>query len=63
MLSDWRNFESWQEHGALDATQRAHRIYKQLLAAYEQPPLEDAIKEELEAFIALRKEQGGAPMQ
>jgi len=63
MLSDWRNFESWEENGAMDATQRAHRIYKQLLAGYEQPPLEPAIKEELEAFIALRKEQGGAPMQ
>ncbi|MDX2315201.1 MAG: trimethylamine methyltransferase family protein [Gammaproteobacteria bacterium] len=63
MLSDWRNFENWEEHGALDATQRAHRIYKQLLASYEQPPLEPAIKEELAAFVARRKNEGGAPMQ
>jgi trimethylamine--corrinoid protein Co-methyltransferase len=63
MLSDWRNFENWEEHGALDATQRAHRIYKQLLGSYQQPPLESAIKEELAAFVARRKNEGGAPMQ
>jgi trimethylamine--corrinoid protein Co-methyltransferase len=63
MLSDWRNFESWEEAGAVDATHRAHRIYKQLLESYEQPPLDAAVKEELEAFVARRKEEGGAPMQ
>jgi trimethylamine--corrinoid protein Co-methyltransferase len=63
MLSDWRNFESWEEAGSVDATHRAHRIYKQLLDGYEQPPLDTAVKEELEAFVARRKEEGGAPMQ
>jgi trimethylamine--corrinoid protein Co-methyltransferase len=63
MLSDWRNFESWQEAGALDATQRAHRIYRQLLTDYRQPPLDAAVKEALQAFVARRKEEGGAPMQ
>ena len=37
-LSDWRNFETWQEDGARTATERANRIWKQLLAEYE-PPL------------------------
>ena len=32
MVSDWRNFETWQESGGLSATQRAHAIWKQLLA-------------------------------
>jgi trimethylamine--corrinoid protein Co-methyltransferase len=63
MLSDWKNFESWEEAGAVDATHRAHRIYKQLLDGYEQPPLDKAVKEELEAFVSRRKEEGGAPMQ
>jgi len=44
MLSDWRNFETWYEDGALDATQRANRIWKQLLADYEEPPMDDAIR-------------------
>jgi trimethylamine--corrinoid protein Co-methyltransferase len=59
MISDWRNFESWQEAGSPDATQHANRIYKQLLTEYQQPELEPAIREELEAFVATRTEQGG----
>ncbi len=61
MLSDWRNFETWQEAGSIDATQRANRIWKALLAAYEPPPIEPAVAEELAAFVAKRKEEGGAP--
>jgi trimethylamine--corrinoid protein Co-methyltransferase len=63
MLSDWQNFESWQENGALDATQRAHHIYRRLLDSYEKPTLDAAVKEELDAFVARRKREGGAPMQ
>jgi trimethylamine--corrinoid protein Co-methyltransferase len=63
MLSDWRNFETWEEDGAVDATRRAHIIAEKLLAEYVQPPLDPAIKEELDAFVARRKAEGGAPMQ
>ena len=31
------------------------------LAAYEEPPMDPAIREELAAFVARRKEEGGAP--
>jgi trimethylamine--corrinoid protein Co-methyltransferase len=61
LLSDWRNFETWTEDGALDATQRANRTWKTLLAAYEVPPMDPAVAEELTAFVARRKEEGGAP--
>ena len=61
MLSDWRNFETWQEAGSLDATWRANRIWKALLAAYEPPPIEPSVAEEIAAFVAKRKEEGGAP--
>ena len=60
ILSDWRNFETWEETGATDATQRANRIYKQLLADYQPPPLDPAIGEELAAFVARRKAEIGA---
>jgi trimethylamine--corrinoid protein Co-methyltransferase len=60
VLSDWRNWETWQQDGAVDATHRAHRIYKQLLAEYEEPPMDPAIREELTGFIARRKSEGGA---
>jgi trimethylamine--corrinoid protein Co-methyltransferase len=57
MLSDWRNFESWSDAGSVDATQRAHAIWKQLLAGYEQPPLDPAIDAALVDFVARRKRQ------
>ena len=60
ILSDWRNFETWSEDGAVDATHRAHRIYKQLLAEYEPPAMEPAIAEELDDFVERRLREGGA---
>jgi trimethylamine--corrinoid protein Co-methyltransferase len=61
LLSDWRNFETWSDDGALDATMRANRIWKALLAEYQPPPIDPAVAEELDAFVARRKEEGGAP--
>jgi trimethylamine--corrinoid protein Co-methyltransferase len=57
MLSDWRNYESWREAGAEDATARATRIWQQLLAAYEAPAMDPGIREALDAFVAKRKEE------
>jgi len=59
ILSDWRNFETWQDGGSLDATTRAHHLYKQILAEYQPPPLDDAIADELDAFVRRRTDEGG----
>ncbi len=59
LLSDWRNFETWSEDGSVDATQRANRICKQILADFEAPPLDPAIDEELQAFVDRRTAEGG----
>jgi len=59
ILSDWRNFETWREAGALDTAQRANGVWKRLLNEYQAPPLDPAIGESLNAFVAKRKEQGG----
>lgn len=61
MISDWRNFETWREAGSPAAPERAAEIVRRLLREYEPPPLDEAIREELEAFVAKRKEEGGAP--
>lgn len=61
ILSDWRNFENWEEAGAETATQRANRIFKELIQEYEAPPLAPEIAEELASFVAKRKEEGGVP--
>lgn len=57
MLSDWRNFETWQEDGARTATERANRIWKQLLAEYVPPSLDPGRTEELDAFVDRRKRE------
>ena len=60
LVSDWQNFESWEESGSQTATQRAHMIYQQVLADFEAPPLDDAVSEELADFVARRTEEGGS---
>ena len=61
IISDWRNFETWSEAGSPTAYQKANAVWQKELAAYERPPMDSAIEEELDAFVAKRKEQGGAP--
>jgi trimethylamine---corrinoid protein Co-methyltransferase len=59
ILSDWRNFESWEEAGSPQVPAKANRIWKELLAAYQPPALDPAIREELDAFVARRVSEGG----
>jgi trimethylamine--corrinoid protein Co-methyltransferase len=54
MLSDWRNFEAWLESGAEDATKRANRIFKSVLERFEPPPLDEGVREALNAFVDKR---------
>jgi trimethylamine--corrinoid protein Co-methyltransferase len=61
IISDWRNFETWQEAGSPTSYQRANAIWQKELAAYQQPAMDPAIAEELDAFVARRKAEGGAP--
>ena len=61
MLSDWRNYETWEEAGSPELPSKANRMWKELLAAYEPPPMDPAILEELDAFVARRVAEGGVP--
>jgi trimethylamine--corrinoid protein Co-methyltransferase len=61
MLSDWRNYETWEEAGSPEVPGKANRIWKELLASYEPPPMDPAVREELEAFVARRVAEGGVP--
>ena len=56
-LSDWQNNENWRAAGAKDATVRATELWQKALGEFEAPPMDPAIKEELEAFVIRRKEQ------
>ncbi|MDA7956256.1 MAG: trimethylamine methyltransferase family protein [Gammaproteobacteria bacterium] len=57
LLSDWRNFENWKLDGAKDATTRANEIWKALLADYREPEMPAGAVEEIDRYIARRKEE------
>jgi trimethylamine--corrinoid protein Co-methyltransferase len=61
MISDWRNYESWEDAGKPEAPARAADLARQFLAEYEQPPMDPAVREELETFVARRVADGGVP--
>ena len=57
------NFELWEEKGSQDTYELGNKMWKQMLKDYEAPPLDPAINEELNAFVAQRRAeiQAGKP--
>jgi trimethylamine--corrinoid protein Co-methyltransferase len=60
LVSDWSNFGQWTENGSLTATQRANRLWKKIVAEFEPPKQDPAIREELKAYVERRISEGGA---
>ncbi|MEC7257364.1 MAG: trimethylamine methyltransferase family protein [Pseudomonadota bacterium] len=60
-LSDWKNYEGWEAAGAVWTPERAHHLFKQIIASFEPPAMDIAIRDELAAFVERRKAEGGAP--
>lgn len=59
LVSDWQNHGAWVDSGSLTTEQRANRIWKQSLAEYEAPPLDDDTRAELDDFVGRRVAEGG----
>jgi len=57
MISSRQNFESWQESGSLDTARRANTLWKRLLAEYQRPPMDAAVEEALNDYVARRKQE------
>jgi trimethylamine--corrinoid protein Co-methyltransferase len=55
--ADNSSYEQWLDEGGLDAAQRANKVWKQQLADYQPPPLDEAIDAELCEFVDRRKAQ------
>lgn len=53
--ADNSSFEQWLEDGHMDAAQRANKIWKERLAAYQAPAIDDTVDAELRDFVARRK--------
>ncbi len=60
-LSDWRNFEAWEEAGGLRVEQRANILLKSILADCTKPPMDAALHDELSDFVERRRSEGGVP--
>ncbi|MEP2030987.1 MAG: trimethylamine methyltransferase family protein [Paracoccaceae bacterium] len=60
-VSDWKNYEGWEVAGGIWTPERAHLIFKDIIAKFEEPPMDLAVREELSDFVARRKSEGGAP--
>lgn len=54
-LNDDQPWETWDEEGEIDHATRANTRWKESLAKYEAPPLDDAKDGELKDFIARKK--------
>lgn len=61
MISDWRNYEAWEEAGAPDALETGNKLYQEIIESHTAPPMDASIREELQAFTKMRIEAGGAP--
>jgi trimethylamine---corrinoid protein Co-methyltransferase len=59
LLSSSDNYERWLRGGAKDAAARAGEICRKTLGEYEPPPLDSAVRAELEEFVAIRRKELG----
>jgi trimethylamine---corrinoid protein Co-methyltransferase len=58
-LSSTSNFERWLKLGAKDTAARAGEIWRKKLEEFTPPPLDDAIRAELDDFVARRRRELG----
>jgi len=54
-LLDYKPFETWSEEGARDTMALASARVEKLLAEYQQPAMDPAINEALNAYVAQKK--------
>ncbi|MFT5196520.1 MAG: trimethylamine--corrinoid protein Co-methyltransferase [Cellvibrionaceae bacterium] len=51
------NYEKWEEEGSEDSYKKANKVWKKMLRDYEQPSMDQAVQDELDAFVAIRREE------
>ena len=59
LLSSSDNYERWLRTGGRDAATRAGEICRTTLDAYQPPPLDDAVRAELEEYVTVRRKELG----
>jgi trimethylamine--corrinoid protein Co-methyltransferase len=59
LLSSTENFERWTRNGGKDAAERAGEIWRKTLDEYEEPPIDDAVRSQLQEFVIRRRAELG----
>lgn len=59
LISDWRNYETWEEAGKPESKDRIIALVDELMATYEEPKIEASVTEELREFVDRRIAEGG----
>ena len=59
LLSDWRNYETWDEAGRPETKEKMIELVDVFMASYQEPPMDPSVRAELEEFVARRKAEGG----
>jgi len=59
LLSSTANFERWLKLGGKDTAARAGDIWRKKLESFEPPPIDDAIRAELDDFVVRRRRELG----
>lgn len=54
-LADDQSYEAWLEQGSKTQEERAHGLWQRQLATYEPPPIDPAVDEALQDFMARKK--------
>lgn len=58
-LSSSDNYDRWMRGGAKDAATRASEVWRKKLDEYEPPAIDDAVREELQAYVTRRRAELG----
>ena len=59
LLSSTENFERWSRNGGKDAVERAGEIWRRTLDEYEQPPIDEGVRTQLQEFVTRRRTELG----
>ncbi len=59
LLSSTENFDRWSRNGGQDAAERASKIWRDTLEAYEAPPIDAGVQAELKEFVDRRRTELG----
>ena len=58
-LSSSDNFERWTRNGSKDTATRAAEIAEAKLTEYEEPEMDEGLKEQLQEFVSRRRTELG----